>query len=33
MKADYINEIIELLIKCDDLPLLDLIKKLLTKSV
>lgn len=33
MKEDYISQIIKLLKKCDDISLLDLIKKLLEKSV
>lgn len=32
-KEQYINEIIELLQACNDIPLLDLIKKLLAKSL
>lgn len=33
MKEDYILQIVKLLRKCDDISLLDLIKKLLEKSV
>lgn len=33
MKEEYINLITELLEKCNDLPLLDLILKLLRKSI
>ena len=33
LKETYINDIIKLLEKCNDISLLDLIKKLLEKSV
>ncbi len=33
LKEDYINIILQLLRKCNDISLLDLIKKLLEKSV
>ena len=33
LEEDYISEIITLLNKCEDISLLDLIKKLLEKSV
>lgn len=32
-KEEYIQAITELLMQCNDIPLLDLIQKLLTKSV
>jgi len=33
MKEDYVRQIIELINKCDDLSLLDLILKILQKSL
>lgn len=32
-KNDYVNEIVELALKCNDIPMLDLVVKLLSKTV